>query len=156
MTRVSATVLNRSRLVVTVPPDVPVADLKDWGEDIAEITQDRIARDFDREYGAGKALKGVTDEHEQRKARDGLLLTKGHMTGELQSELDAGGFARVQARKGRIDITFDEQELYSRAPHAEHFVQQKVSGKRLLVPLQKDARQAEQYVRERIKDLAAA
>ena len=41
--RVSAHVMNKSRLVVKVPPGIPDHLLKQWGEDLAEIVEDRIA-----------------------------------------------------------------------------------------------------------------
>lgn len=154
--RVSAHVMNKSRLVVKVPPGIPDHLLKQWGEDLAEIVEDRIARDFERERAAGKALKGVSSDHVQAKARDGLDLRKGHMYGDLQDALDNGGFAKVQAKRGRIDITWNENDLISRVPHAEYYAEAKVPGQRILIVLAKDATQARQYVNARVRDHAAA
>jgi len=155
--RVRASQQNHQRLVITIDgPDLPPSLLEAWGEDIAEITDARISEDFEDERGAGKSLKGVTDEHEQRKARDGLLLTKGHMTGDLQDALDAGGFWRVRASGNRIDIEWREQDLYSRVPHAEHYAEQKVWAKRILYILNKDAVAARRYIEDRLRDVRMA
>ncbi len=156
MAEVRATVVNKSRIVVHVPRDIPVRDLQTWGEDIAELVEERIAQDFERERAAGRALKGNTEAHEQRKARDGWLMTKGHMSGDLQAELDAGGFADVRARSGRLDIIWTENALRGRIEHAEYYAESKVAGGRILVTLQKDARTAEKYIKDRIQDLTAA
>jgi hypothetical protein len=154
--KVSARVLNRDQLVVIVPPDVPQRTLREWGEDIAKIVDERIATDFENERGAGKALGGVSEEHEQRKAVDGLDLRKGHMHGDLQDALDRGGYRRVSVRRGRIDIEWLEQDLYADVPHAEPYAEAKVRGGLLLAVLKRDAQAAEQYLRARLRDLARA
>jgi hypothetical protein len=153
---VQAFVINKDQIIVRVPPDVPVSELQTCGEDIAEIIDERIASDFANERAAGKALGGISEEHEQRKARDGLMLEKGHMTGDLQDALDSGGFWRVTARRGRIDIEWREDDLYGAVPHAEPYAETKVSGGKILVVLTKDAKTAQDYVRERMADLAEA
>lgn len=153
---VSVRVINRDQLVAIVPADVPLRQLREWGEDIAKIVDERIATDFENERGAGKALGGVSEEHEQRKAVDGLDLRKGHMHGDLQDALDRGGYWRVTVRRGRIDIEWLEQDLYADVPHAEPYAEAKVRGGLLLAVLKRDAQAAEQYLRARLRDLARA
>lgn len=155
--RVRASQQNHQRLIITIDgPDLPPGLLQEWAEDVAEITDERLASDFEDERASGKPLKGVTDEHEQRKARDGLLLTKGHMTGDLQDALDSGGFHRIRVSGNRIDIEWLEDRLYSRVPHAEHYAEQKVWAKRILYVLPKDAVAARRYIEDRLRDVRMA
>lgn len=153
---VRATVLNKDRLVIHVPADTPLTLMRQWGEDVAEIVDARIAKDFENERGAGKALAGVTVEHEQRKARDGLMLEKGHMYGDLQDALDSGGFWRVIVRRGRIDITWREGDLQNAVPHAGYYAEQKVRGGKLLIVLKKDAATAQRYINARLQEIRRA
>lgn len=154
---VRASQQNHQRLIIQIDgPEIPASLLQAWGEDVAEITDARIAGEFEDERGAGRRLKGVTDEHEQRKARDGLLLTRGHMYGDLQDALDTGGFWRVRAGGNRIDIEWREQDLYSRVPHAEHYAKQKVWAGRILYILNKDAQEARRYIQDQLRNLQRA
>lgn len=150
---IRATVSNKATMTVTgLSDDVPANRWTLWLGDVGDIIGERIAKDFDNERGAGKSLVGVTDEHEQRKARDGLDLRLGHMYGDLQAELDQGGLFTVgPVVNGRATITFDEERLYSRLPHARYYVKDmsKVRGGRLLVVLAKDVTVAERYLRAR-------
>lgn len=149
----NAHAVNEETLVVSgIDREIPVATLKVWGEDIAEITEATIAEDFADEMAAGKPLAPVSDAHEQRKARDGLDPRHGHMTGELQDQLDAGGFARVTASPGRITVKFDEGILHSRYDVSEWYAESKVHGGRILTVLPKHAKAAQSYVSDRVAD----
>lgn len=144
---------NRESLIVTgLPAEMPRGLLRDLAEDIAGHIEERIAEDFERERGAGKALGSVSDAHEQRKARDGLDLRRGHMYGDLQDALNVGGNTRITLARGTIRIVFDEDSLRATVEHAEYYAESKVQGGRLLVPLPKDAAWAEHYLRGRIAE----
>lgn len=123
-----------------------------WLSDVGQIVEERIARDFDAERGAGKSLGSISDEHEQRKAREGLDLEKGHMYGDLQAELDAGGFASVTVASGTASISFDQEALYARAPHARYYAEQKVRGGKILVFLKRDGAAATKYLNARVAE----
>lgn len=148
-----ASIPNPEQLSVSnLDPTIPKDRWETWLQDVAALVEERIARDFERERGAGKALGAISDEHEQRKARDGLELERGHMTGDLQAELDAGGFASVVVVSSRGDIRFDQEKLYARAPHARYYAEDKVQGGKILTFLRKDATAAEAYLKARVSE----
>lgn len=150
---IRATVANKETLTLSGwPDDIPPGRIMLWCQDIGLIIEERIALDFEKERAAGKALGGVTSEHEQRKAADGLDLRKGHMYGDLQFGIDQGGFSRVTVTNGKAFIKFDERVLDNRVPHAIHYRTQKVKGDRILVVLQKDATEAAKYLRARVRE----
>lgn len=148
---IRATVANRETLGISgLNPDIPERRMRVWLGDIAEAIHLRIAKDFENERGAGKALGRVTDAHEQRKAIDGADPRRGHMFGDLQDALDQGGFDSISAiTRGRVSIKFDENKLINRVDHAEWYAKAKVSGKRLLIVLPVDARAAEKFLKAR-------
>lgn len=139
-------------MVTGLDNSIPTERWRVWGEDIAALVEERIATEFDRERGAGKALGGISEEHEQFKAREGYELERGHMTGDLQAELDAGGFASVVLIGERMDIRFDQERLYARVPHARYYAEEKVQGGKILVFLQKDTRSAVEYLNARVAE----
>lgn len=152
-----ASVQNNATMVVTgLDPEIDGERWRVWLEDVAELIEQDIAKAFDAEKAAGKALKEVSEDHEQRKARDGLDLRLGHMYGELQDELDIGGFFKVGiVRAGRVLIRFDENALYARVAHAEWYARDKVHGGRILKVLPKHAGMATDYLRKRHAEWAA-
>ena len=152
----TAAVTNPELMTVQgLPEGIPRDRWQTWLEDIASIIEERIAKDFDSERGGGKALKPISDAHEQRKARDGLELDRGHMYGDLQAELDAGGFADVRVAAKTASIKFNQEELYGRAPHARYYAEQKVHGGQILTFLKRDAQAAARYLNERAAEWRA-
>lgn len=152
-----ALIQNRNTLVISdLPDDLPVARLRLWAGDIAQHVEERIADDFDDEEAAGVALEDYGDEHAQRKARDGLDMRKGHMYGDLQNELDIGGFYKISVvRGGRVLIRLDEGQLQRRVGHAKYYAKQKVKGGKILVFLQKDVQYAVNYMSARVREWRA-
>lgn len=153
---IRVTVANEETLVATgLPSEIPAERWRVWLDDIAETIEARIAKDFEKERGAGKPLGQVSDEHEQRKAIEGADLRRGHMFGDLQDALDEGGFARVsRVVRERAGIKFDENRLISRVAHAEWYAESKVKGGRLLVVLPGDAKKAEAFLNARAREFA--
>jgi hypothetical protein len=146
----------KHKLIITgLPSFIPRLKLKLWLSDIAEITEERIAEDFDNERGNGYALKVNSEEYEEWKAANGFDGRRGHKEGTLQSELDAGGFYTVAVQGLAATITLHEQLLYDRADHIEHYVASKVRGGALLTVKAADAAVAAEYLIDRAAELEA-
>lgn len=152
MTR--ATIQNHTSLIITgFDPEIPRREVKDWLEDIAEQIDERIAEDWSRERAAGRKMPANTEATDQRKAAEGLDLRVGTATGNLQDHLDSGGYWTIGAvSRGRATIRWDEGKLQNDVGYAEYVAELKVSGGRILHLLQKDARMAEAYMRDRQAD----
>lgn len=148
---IRAVVINRRSLQITgYDPALPPALLRQWLGDVAELADQRIARDYEAERAAGAALRANTEATDQRKAADGLDTRKGHATGNLQDHLDQGGYWDIGAVNARsATINWDEDALQADVDYAQYVAQAKVKGGQLLVLLAKDARVAAQYITQR-------
>jgi hypothetical protein len=142
--------MNSSILVITgLPSDVPRRLVMEWLEDVAQLVEERIANDFDRERAGGAALKRNKTSYTERKAMEGLDERRGHATGNLQNELDAGGFARFNIMSGgRATIAWSDKALFARVDYAEYYAEAKVKGGRILKVLPVDVRAATAYLRD--------
>lgn len=151
---IRATVVNGATMQIAgMNPAIPRRDVREWLEDVAELADQRIAKDWSNERAAGRAMAANTEATDQRKAAEGLELKVGTATGNLQDHLDRGGYWTIGAiAGGRATITWDESALQADVEYAEYVADLKVSGDRILVLLQKDARMAEQYLRDREAD----
>lgn len=144
---IRVTVQGGDRLIITGLPDAPRGTVRAWLEDVAEIVESRIAADFARERGAGRALVGNSRAYNERKAFEGLMAERGHATGNLQNELDAGGFYRIgPVSRGRAVLFWREDDLAARVDYAGYYAEAKVRGGKLLVVLAKDATEAARYL----------
>lgn len=139
-----------TKLVITgLPSFLPRNKLKLWLADIASQAEERIAEDFDNERGNGLKLLPNSAAYDEWKAANGFDERRGHKSGVLQEELDAGGFARVSVQGASATITFIEQLLYERVDYAEYYTENKVKGGKLLTFRKVDAAFAVDYLTDR-------
>lgn len=144
---IRVTVQGGDRLVITGLPEAPRGTVRAWLDDVGEIVESRIAADFQRERGAGKALAANSRAYNERKDFEGLMPERGHATGNLQNELDAGGFYTIgPVSRGRAVVFWKEDALIARVGYAGYYAEAKVKGGRLLVVLPKDAAEAKRYL----------
>jgi len=152
---IRASVTNAETLTINgLDSVIPQKQWKVWLEDVAELIHERIAKAFENESAAGKALGRNLSSTTQAKATEGADLRRGHMFGDLQDGLDRGGYDTISQSKTRAIIKFDQNKLYNIVPHALYYARTKVAGHRILVVLQRDARMAEKYLTARAKEYA--
>lgn len=134
-------------------PEIPRSEVKGWLEDVAELTDERIAEDWRNERLAGRKMPANEPETDERKAREGLDMGVGTATGNLQDHLDRGGYWKIGAiSNGRASIQWDESALQADVEYAEYLAELKGNGRDILTVLQKDCRVAEEYLRDREAD----
>lgn len=146
---IKATAADYILKVSGLPSFLPRNKVKLWLMDIAGQTEERIAEDFDNERGAGLKLIPNSQEYDDWKAANGFDGRRGHKEGNLQAELDAGGFASVSVQGATAKIVLHEQLLFDRVDYAEYYTANKVKGGKLLVFLKKDAQLAAEYMNDR-------
>lgn len=153
---IKATAANNILKVSGLPSFLPRNKVKLWLMDIASQTEERIAEDFDNERGAGLKLIPNSQEYDDWKAANGFDGRRGHKEGNLQAELDAGGFASVSVQGATAKVVLHEQLLFDRVDYAEYYTANKVKGGKLLVFLKKDAQFAAEYLNDRAKEVEAS
>jgi len=136
---------------------VPKSKWRTWLNDVADSWMERIAEDYADEMAAGRQLGQNTEKYEDYKASQGLDSRRGHLTGETQDALDAGGLYRVSAVQGNGAATIQMQDgkLFAQAPQAAHYQEmlRKVYGKKILRVLKSDVAEAEDYLNARMVEV---
>lgn len=103
-------------------------------ERVGAQVQGRIRYSYSRERARDdRRFKPNTPKWQRFKARKGFDSRRGHMKRRINRALGREAFFRVSAIKnGVATITFVEELLYQRQPHARHYARTKVPGQRIL------------------------